>query len=182
MARISSREMLWNKISRTCFQDRVMPYAYWISAITDSNHREHHKVLNQSAAMIPARQFVDLMGERAFIDTWKLRRQEMNLDRISVNQSKIILDCLWSILVTGFSFSNINTSVTKPLNKQLMKTYLDICKRNKKSIYQVAKDTGRAYNRVHADVEKLERVGLISSFTTEQKGRRVRFLSALTTY
>ena len=38
MARLSSREILWNQISRTSFQDRVMPYAYWVRAINDSDH------------------------------------------------------------------------------------------------------------------------------------------------
>ena len=178
MARISSREILWNKISRTCFQDRVMPYAYWLAAITDTHHHEHKKVLEQSIAMISSANFVKLMGEREFGRIWKIIRGDVSLERTAVRQGKIILDGLWSIIMTGFAFSNININIDKPISTGLKTTYLDICKQSTKNIYQVAKDIHRPYNRVHEDVKKLAAMGLIRATTSKQTGRTVMLLSA----
>ncbi|MEI8363780.1 MAG: hypothetical protein WCG35_11270 [Betaproteobacteria bacterium] len=180
MARLSRRELLWNSISRTCFQDRVMPYAYWLLATTDRNHREHKKVLNQSVAMIPGKQFVDLIGESDFVKRWKELRADVSSDRSTTKQGALILDSLWSSIVTGFAFSNPNVSINKPISSGLKSTYLDICKYSKRSIYQVAKDTNRAYSRVHGDAKKLELIGLVTAVTGKQDGRTVSFLSANT--
>lgn len=178
MAKLSSREILWNKVSRTCFQDRVMPYAYWLSAITDSNHHEHKKVLDQSIAMLGGADFVKLIGEREFAQLWKSIRNHASTERSSVRQGKIILDGLWSTIMTGFVFSNINIDIHKPFNKGLKATYLDICKQSAKNIYQVAKDINRPYNRVHADTKKLIEIGLIKAVSAKQSGRSVILLSA----
>lgn len=180
MARLSRRELLWNSISRTCFQDRVMPYAYWLLAITDRNHREHKKVLDQSVAMISGKYFVDLIGESDFVKQWKELRADVSSERTATKQGALILDGLWSSIVTGFAFSNPNINIIKPMSRGLKSTYFDICKHSKISIYQVAKDTKRGYNRVHEDAKKLELMGLVSSVTSKQGGRTVNLLSAIT--
>lgn len=178
MAKISSREILWNKISRTCFQDRVMPYAYWLAAITDVHHHEHKKVLEQSIAMISSANFVKLIGEREFCKIWKEIRNDVSLERTAIRQGKIILDSLWSMIMTGFAFSNINIHIDKPISTGLKATYLDICKQSAKNIYQVAKDIHRPYNRVHEDVKKLAAIGLVRAIPSRQAGRTVTLLSA----
>ena len=179
MARISRSEILWNQVSRTCFQDREMPFAYWLSAITNPNHHEHKKVLDQSLAMLRGADFVKLIGEREFKKLWKNIRNNATSERASVKQGKIILDGLWSIIMTGFAYSNINIDIQKPFNKGLKATYLDICKQSTKNIYQVAKDTNRPYNRVHEDVKKLSAIGLITVKSTKNSGRSVILLSSI---
>ncbi len=178
MARISSREILWNQISRTCFQDRVMPYAYWLSAITDSNHHEHKKVLDQTVAMLGGADFVKLIGEREFAKLWKGIRNHVSNERSAVRQGKVILDGLWSTIMTGFAFGNINVDISKPFSSGLKATYLDICKQSKKNIYQVAKDINRPYNRVHDDAKKLIEIGLVKAESAKQSGRSVMLLRA----
>lgn len=176
MARVSSREILWNRLARTCFQDRVMPYAYWLSAITDANHHEHKKVLDQSVAMLNGQDFVTLIGEREFAQLWKGIRNHVSHERASVKQGKLILDGLWSTIMTGFAFGNINVALSKPLSVGLKATYLDICKQSAKNIYQIAKDINRPYNRVHDDAKKLLAMGLISAESTKHAGRAVMLL------
>lgn len=178
MAKLSSREILWNKLSRTCFQDRVMPYAYWLTAITDRHHHEHKKVLDQSIAMLAGADFVKLIGEREFCKMWKSICNDATLERTAVRQGKIILDGLWSTIMTGFAFSNINIDIDKPISNGLKATYLDICKHSARNIYQVARDINRPYNRVHNDAKKLEAIGLVKAVSAKQAGRAVMLLSA----
>ena len=147
MARISSREILWNKISRTCFQDRVMPYSYWVKAISDRNHHEHKKVLDQSVSMLTGGDFVRLLGEREFVGLWKSIRDDVDHDRTATRQGQVILDGLWLAIMTGFAFGNLSIDIDKPLSTQLKATYLDICKYSTRNIYQVAQDIDRPYSR-----------------------------------
>lgn len=178
MAKLSSREILWNKLSRTCFQDRVMPYAYWLAAITDRNHHEHNKVLDQSIAMLAGADFVKLIGEREFCKLWKSICNDATLERTAVRHGKIILDGLWSSIMTGFAFSNMSIDINTPISTGLKATYLDICKHSARNIYQVAKDINRPYNRVHSDAKKLEAIGLVKAVSAKQAGRTVMLLSA----
>ena len=178
MARVSSREILWNTMSRTCFQDRVMPYAYWGKAIYDRDHHEHKQVLDQSISMLTGSNFVQLLGEKKFVGIWKDIRDDVNPNRTAAVQGKIILDALWSSLMTGFAFGSQNINIDKPISRQLKMTYLDICQNSARNIYQVARDTNRAYNRVYADVKRLEEIGLIKTLSSIQTGRKVLILSA----
>ena len=178
MARVSSREILWNTMSRTCFQDRVMPYAYWGKAIQDRDHHEHKQVLDQSISMLTGSDFVQLIGEKKFVGLWKDIRDDVNSNRTAAVQGKIILDALWSSLMTGFAFGSQNINIEKPISRQLKMTYLDICQNSARNIYQVARDTNRAYNRVYADVKRLEEIGLIKTLSSIQSGRKVSILSA----
>lgn len=178
MARVSAREILWNKLSRTCFQDRVMPYAYWVAAITDSTHHEHLKVLNQSVSIIAGADFVRLLGDRQFAQAWQSMRQDVDSEHTSSRQGKVILDGLWSMMMTGFAFSGHACAIEKPMSKQLKATYVDICSRSTKNIYQVARDMNRPYSRVYADVKRLQAIGLVKATPSVQAGKRVTFLSA----
>ena len=177
MARVSSREILWNMISRTCFQDRVMPYAYWFKAICDRDHHEHKQVLDQSISMLTGSNFVQLLGEKKFVGVWKDIRDDANPNRTAAVQGKIILDGLWSSLMTGFAFGNQNINIDKPMSRQLKMTYLEICRNSARNIYQVARDINRPYNRVYADVKRLEEIGLIKVLSSIQTGRKVAILS-----
>ena len=178
MARLSAREMLWNKISRTCFQDRVMPYDYWFAAIIDQAHHEHQKILNQSVANFSAAEFVRLLGDQQFTETWQSVRGDVDVERTLARQGKVILDGLWSVMITGFAFSQHAFKIQKPISKQLKATYVDICSRSTKNIYQVARDMNRPYSRVYADVKRLQEAGLVRASSTVQSGKRVTFLSA----
>ena len=178
MARVSSREILWNTISRTCFQDRVMPYAYWFKAINHVDHHEHKKVLDQSVSMLTGSDFVQLLGEKKFLGIWKGIRDGLDPNRTATVQGKVILDGLWSSFMTGFAFGSQNINIDKPMSRQLKMTYLDICQNSARNIYQVARDTNRPYNRVYADVKRLEEIGLIKALSSIQTGRKVSVLSA----
>ncbi len=178
MARLSGREILWNKISRTCFQDRVMPYAYWFAAITDRAHHEHKKILNQSVSIFSGADFVRLLGDRQFADAWQGIRQDVDVERTSARQGKVILDSLRSMMMTGFAFSQHALEIQKPMSKQLKATYVDICSRSTKNIYQVARDMNRPYSRVYADVKRLQAIGLVNASSIVQAGKRVTLLSA----
>ena len=178
MARLSAKEILWNKLSRTCFQDRVMPYAYWVAAIIDRTHHEHLKLLNQSASIIDAADFVRLIGDRQFLKSWQSIRLDVDSEYTSGRQGKIILDGLWAIMMTGFAFSGYAYVLDKPMSKQLKATYVDICSRSSKSIYQVARDMNRPYSRVYADVKRLQEIGLVNATSSVQAGKRVTLLSA----
>ena len=178
MARVSAREILWNKISRTCFQDRVMPYAYWLAAITDSTHHEHLKVLNQSVSIIAGVDFVRLLGDHQFAEAWQSMRQDVDMTSTSIWQGSVILDGLWSMMMTGFAFSGHVFTMDKPMSKQLKAVYVDICSRSTKNIYQVARDMNRPYSRVYADVKRLQAIGLVKATPSVQAGKRVTFLSA----
>ena len=179
MARISAREMLWNTISRTCFQDRVMPYTYWYAAVTDLEHQEHQKIVNQSVAMFSGAEFVRLLGDQQFTDRWQKMRENVDIERTSTRQGLVILDGLWSIIMTGFAFSRPAFEMKKPMSKKLKATYVDICSRSSKNIYQVARDMNRPYSRVYADVQRLRAIGLVNAASTVQNGKRVTLLSAV---
>lgn len=177
MARLSAREILWNQISRTCFQDRVMPYAYWFNAITNRKHHEHKKVLDRSISMFTGADFVRLIGDQQFVEVWQNIRHDVDLERAAVRQGKVILDALWSMAVTGFAFCQHGIDIRKPISKQLKATYLDISSRSSKSIYQVARDMNRPYSRVYADVKRLNELGLVKAKATARDGKRVTLLS-----
>jgi DNA-binding transcriptional ArsR family regulator len=178
MARLSSREILWNQISRTCFQDRVMPYAYWFNAITDRKHHEHKKVLDRSVSIFSGADFVRLLGDVDFRNVWQNIRDDVNIEDASGRHGKIILDSLWSMMMTGFAFCQHGINIRKPISKQLKATYLDISSRSSKSIYQVARDMNRPYSRVYADVKRLNEMGLVKAIATARDGKRVTLLSA----
>ena len=178
MARLSGREILWNQISRTCFQDRVMPYAYWLSAITDRKHHEHKKVLDRSICIFSGADFVRLLGDVDFRNVWQNIRNDVNVESASGRQGKVILDALWSMMMTGFAFCQHSIDIRKPISKQLKATYLDISSRSSKSIYQVARDMSRPYSRVYADVKRLNEMGLVKAEATARDGKRVTLLSA----
>ena len=178
MARVSAREILWNKLSRTCFQDRVMPYAYWVAAIIDRAHHEHLQVLNQSVSIIAGADFVQLLGERQFIQAWHSIRLDVDSEHTSNRQGKIILDGLWAMMMTGFAFSEQVCVIDKPMSKQLKATYVDICSRSSKNIYQVARDMNRPYSRVYADVKRLQEIGLVNALSSIQAGKKVTLLRA----
>lgn len=179
MARLSRREMLWNQISRTCFQDRLMPYAYWFNAMTDRKHHEHKKVLDRSVSIFSGVDFVRLLGDVNFINVWQHMRDDVNIEGASSKQGKVILDSLWSMMMTGFAFFHHDIGIEKPISKQLKATYLDISSRSSKSIYQVARDMKRPYSRVYADVKRLNEMGLVKATATHRGGKRVTLLSLI---
>jgi hypothetical protein len=179
MARLSGREILWNQISRTCFQDRVVPYAYWFNAITDRKHHEHRKVLDRSIAIFSGTDFVSMLGDQQFVEAWQNIRHDVDLERAAVRQGKVILDALWSMAVTGFAFCQHDIDIRKPISKQLKATYLDISSRSSKSIYQVARDMNRPYSRVYADVKRLREIGLVNATASTRSGKKVTLLSAV---
>jgi len=178
MARLSSREILWNQIYRTCFQDRLMPYAYWFNAITDRMHHEHKKVLDRSVSIFSGANFVSLLGDINFGNIWPGMRNDVNIEGASGRQGKVILDALYLIKMTGFAFSEHGMDIRKPISKQLKATYLDIASLSSKSIYQVARDMNRPYSRVYADVKRLNEIGLVKAKASTRGGKRVTLLSA----
>ena len=178
MARLSHREILWNQISRTCFQDRVVPYAYWFNAMTDRKHHEHKKVLDRSVSIFSGADFVRLLGDVNFKNVWQHMRDDVNVEGTSSRQGKVILDALWSMMMTGFAFCHHKIDIQKPISKQLKATYLDISSRSSKNIYQVARDMNRPYSRVYADVKRLNEMGLVKATATARGGKRVTLLSA----
>lgn len=177
MARLSAREILWNQISRTCFQDREMPYAYWFSAITDRKHHEHIKVLDRSISIFSGADFVRLLGDKNFGNIWPGIRDDVNIEGALVRQGKVILDALYSMMMTGFAFSERGMDIRKPISKQLKATYLDIASRSSKSIYEVARDMNRPYGRVYADVKRLSEIGLVTAKASTRGGKRLTLLS-----
>ncbi|MDG1097667.1 MAG: hypothetical protein P8N23_08750 [Methylophilaceae bacterium] len=128
--------------------------------------------------MLTGNDFVQLIGEKKFVGVWKDIRDDINPNRTSAVQGKVILDGLWSSLMTGFAFGSLNINIDKPMSRQLKVTYLDICQNSARNIYQVAKDINRPYNRVYADVKRLQEIGLIKAWSTTQAGRKVSILSA----
>jgi hypothetical protein len=179
MAKLSNREVLWNKISRTVFQDRVVPYVKWRSAVMDSSHPEHSKILPQSLGMLSAATFVELIGEDEFVEKWNELRNSINASKQSVKNSTIILDNTWASIVTGFAFVKPNSQIKKPLSKKLRATFVNISRHsNPTNIYQVAKESNRAYNTVHADINKLEDLGLVKTQSVKINNRDVRLVES----
>ncbi len=80
--------------------------------------------------------------------------------------------------MTGFAFGSRNINIDKPMSRQLKVTYLDICQNSDRNIYQVARNINRPYNRVYADVKRLQEIGLIKDLSSIQTGRKVTILSA----
>ena len=80
--------------------------------------------------------------------------------------------------MTGFAFGSRNINIDKPMSRQLKVTYLDICQISDRNIYQVARNITRPYNRVYADVKRLQEIGLIKALSSIQTGRKVTILSA----
>lgn len=179
MARLSHREILWRKISRPCFQDRLMPYVYWVNAIEDRKHPEHKKILNRSISFFTSRQFIKMLDEKKFIASWSWIREDVDPKHDMTRQGRVILDGVWAILVTGFAFSHKAFHIKKPLSRQLKSTYVDIASRANKNIYQVARDMDRPYNRVYADVYRLRDLELIKTSPSVYGGKKVTLLSAI---
>lgn len=80
--------------------------------------------------------------------------------------------------MTGFAFGSRNINIDKPMSRQLKVTYLNICQNSDRNIYQVARNINRPYNRVYADVKRLQEIGLIKALSSIQAGRKVSILSA----
>ena len=80
--------------------------------------------------------------------------------------------------MTGFAFGSRNINIDKPMSRQLKVTYLDICQNSDRNIYQVARNINRPYNRVYADVMRLQEIGLIKALSSIQTGRKVTILRA----
>ena len=80
--------------------------------------------------------------------------------------------------MAGFAFGSRNINIDKPMSRQLKVTYLDICQNSDRNIYQVARNINRPYNRVYADVKRLQEIGLIKALSSIQTGRKVTILSA----
>lgn len=179
MARLSHREILWRKISRTCFQDRVMPFSYWVNAIEDRHHPEHKKILNRSISFFTSNQFIKMLGEKIFIESWKMIRDDVDTEYDMTRQGQVILDSVWAMLVTGFAFSQKAFHIKKPLSRQMKATYVDIAKCATKNIYQVARDIDRPYNRVFADIHRLQDLGLIKTSPSVHAGKRVTLLTVI---
>ena len=177
MASTSVSEKLWQARARSCFQDRLMPYAYWIEAVIDRQHHEHRKVLAQSVAMLTGGDFVRLLGERQFARLWQALREDVVDEPTAVRQGRIILDGLWSAIMTGFAFSHPGFKLDKPMSTELKATYLAICQHAVRSIYQVARDVNRPYNRIYGDVKKLQSAGLVKALSSVQAGRKVTLWS-----
>jgi hypothetical protein len=119
-----------------------------------------------------------LLGDQQFTETWQSVRGDVDVERTLARQGKVILDGLWSVMITGFAFSQHAFKIQKPISKQLKATYVDICSRSTKNIYQVARDMNRPYSRVYADVKRLQEAGLVRASSTVQSGKRVTLLSA----
>ena len=154
-----------------------MPYTYWFDAIQDRTHSEHKQVLNRSISFFSGSEFIKLLGEKVFIESWKVIRDDVEIENDMTRQSKIILDGVWAMLVTGLAFSREVFHIKKPLSRQLKATYAEISKSSNKNIYQVARDMNRPYSRVFADIHKLQQLNLIKSTSSVQKGKRVTLLS-----
>jgi len=155
-----------------------MPYVYWFDAITERAHHEHKQVLVQSVSFFSGGDLVRLLGERQFTACWKSIREDVEIDRVAARQGKVILDGLWSMMMTGFAFSHQTFSLEKPMSKQLKATYVDICRQSSKNIYPVVRDMNRAYSRVYADIKSLQAMGLVQAKSSVQAGKRVTWLSA----
>lgn len=155
-----------------------MPYKYWFAAVIDRAHPEHQKILDQSVSIFSAADFVRLLSERKFIETWQSIREDVNDARTFAIQGRVILDSLWSLIMTGEAFGHYPDNIQKPLSKQLKATYANIRSRSAKNIYQVARDMNRPYSRVYADVKRLQAMGLVNASSKVQAGRRVTLLSA----
>jgi hypothetical protein len=134
--------------------------------------------LNQTVSIIDAADFVRLIGDRQFLKSWQSIRLDVDSEHTSSRQGKIILDGLWAMMMTGFAFSGYAYVLDKPMSKQLKATYVDICSRSSKNIYQVARDMNRPYSRVYADVKRLQEIGLVNALSSVQAGKRVTLLSA----
>ena len=83
------------------------------------------------------------------------------------------------MLVTGSAFSRKAFHIKKPLSRQLKATYADIAKCAGKNIYQVARDMDRPYNRVFADIHRLQDLGLIKASPSVHAGKRVTLLNVI---
>jgi hypothetical protein len=79
-------------------------------------------ILDQSISMLTGSDFVQLIGEKKFLGVWKDIRDDVNLNRTSAVQGKVILDGLWSSLMTGFAFGSQNINIDKPMSRQLKVT------------------------------------------------------------
>ena len=178
MARLSRREILWQQISRTCFQDRLMPYAYWVDAIKERTHPEHKKVLNRSVAFFSSHQLIAMLGEKVFIETWRVIRDDVDTTQDTTRQGKVILDGVWRLLVTGFAFGGKAFHILKPLSRQLKATYEEIAHATNKNIYQVARDMNRRYSRVFADIHQLRDLNLVKTSPSVRAGKKVTLLNA----
>lgn len=178
MAKLSNRELIWNTISRSVFQDRVVSYGKFLDAIINPEHPEHRSITSQALMMLPAATFVNLLGKKSFIENWTTIKDSVVITRKSVMDNVIILDSIWSSIVTGFSFIKPRPYIKKPLSSKLQSTFLEISKKSKGvSIYDIKKNTGRAYNRVYEDVSKLESLDLVSTNLTKVNNREVKVVS-----
>jgi hypothetical protein len=110
-----------------------MPYTYWYAAVTDLEYQEHQKIVNQSIAMFSGAEFVRLLGDQQFTDRWQKIRENVDIERTSTRQGRVILDGLWSMIMTGFAFSRPAFAMKKPMSKKLKATYVDICSRSSKT-------------------------------------------------
>lgn len=144
MAKISNREATWNKISRSVFQDRAVSYEKFIDAVINPMHTEHKSITSQSLMMLPSATFIDLLGENIFIKHWIAIKQDVDRSKKSINDSVIVLDCLWSHIATGFAFVKPRASIVKLLPTKMQSTFREISgKSNGISIYDIQKITGR---------------------------------------
>ena len=177
MSKLSTRELLWNKISRSVFQDRNVPYQKFVEAILSPTHLEHQSITAQSLMMLPPYTFVELLGKHVFIQNWMMVRDSLIINKSSIKDSAIILNTVWSSMVTGFSFIKPKPSIKKPLSTKLKLTFLEIVSKSKAmSIYEINQNIGRSYNRVYEDIVRLEQLGLVSTNLIKKNNRNVKMV------
>jgi predicted transcriptional regulator len=167
---------LWKDWARVVFQDRVVSYEYWHSSLTNTEHVSHRAVFEQSLMMLPADAFICLLGNE-FVKKWPEISRTKVSERPAIRSGKVILGGRWRQLMTGISFSSRRAKLEAPLSRGQKETFLKVAGSKEQNIYRLAKNCGRAYNRVWADVKLLHSFGLVEVKAGTSSGRKTKMVS-----
>ncbi|BBE51863.1 hypothetical protein OYT1_ch2348 [Ferriphaselus amnicola] len=112
--------------------------------------------IRASVNFMEPRNFIDLLGKENFIRKWGDFRKE---DRL-FEDKKAILDGAWSLYVVGDIGFRVVPEIALYPKKKLATLRLLVASNGDLNIYQIAKQLGRSYHRVHDDVVSFMAGGL----------------------
>jgi hypothetical protein len=178
MGKNLKRKTKWNAISRTCFQDRVVSFDFWLHSLSNSAHPAHSSTLEKTVLALHPLDVAHLLGKSTFQRLWPTLRAEGVSKRTPFIYNLKFYDLIWSELMTGNVFAPYRP-LDKPLSKGLRSTYREIFSSTKSTAYAIAKKTKRPYAAVHSNVDFLIACGLVGASFGLHEGRRVKWLYAL---
>jgi hypothetical protein len=158
---------VWARAKRMAFWDQgLLTHAQWSLRVKQL----HRSTLVQSIDRMRACDFIALVSKPVFVRRWP---QWRTLATYSANK-RIILDAVWARDVMGDVSASVCEAALRFHPKRQATLRLLASRTDITSIYDLAKQAGRNYRRVHDDVMAYEAAGIVHLVSETRGGRTVK--------